>query len=753
MAPSTSPPYQANSGLSHSRNTGRSLRLMSALLLFVFVMASAALLVTALRLNAHADAQSRFYVEKVLEARQRQIETTVGDYAFWGDAYKHLHAQLDLVWAYERRNLGPSLFDSFELEGVFLIGPDGDTRYSVIEGELAETSAEEWLGHELEDLATRAREIVGLEEVLSGFMSIGGQPALVAFAAMTNDNDPEVTPVSGPPSVLLFVDLLHPAKLRDLGAEFGIAALRSADTEISADMGSAWISKSTLLGPELLLAWTPPRPGNTLLWVLMPFVLLASIILLLITRATLRNSINAARAIDAGYLAAQNYQAQLTFHAQHDALTGLPNRSLVQDHLTAGQKRAASEGLDLVVMLLDLDGFKPINDTYGHHYGDLVLIEVGRRLLQFAGPNDTVGRLGGDEFVLLVLTDAGLSQVDSLAFQVLTAVSQPYLIDGHEFHITASAGLAHSDLGIEQANRLILQADLAMYASKADGRNTCQWYDASLEQAASEKLSLRNDLHEAPGGNQLQLYYQPKICAHSHRVLGVEALLRWHHPLRGMISPADFIPLAEETGQIIPISRWVLAAACRDLGQLSLDGFGDLTMAVNISSLHLMRRDFIEDVEHALEEHGVDARRLELEVTESLLLRQLEHASVVLESLRALGVATAIDDFGTGFSNLGYLRKLPVEKIKIDRSFVAEIESSSADAAIVQGILWLARALQLKVVAEGVETAAQRDFLAENGCDEFQGYFFARPMPLDQLKEYLPAQRAGKAMPAASLDK
>lgn len=281
-----------------------------------------------------------------------------------------------------------------------------------------------------------------------------------------------------------------------------------------------------------------------------------------------------------------------------------------------------------------------------------------------------------------------------------------------------------------------------MYAAKADGRNTCQWYAPSLDHTASEKLRLRNDLQEALDGGQLELYYQPKICARSLRVLGVEALLRWRHPRRGLVSPGDFIPLAEETGQIIPISRWVLDVACRDLRQLALEGYPDLTMAVNISSLHLMRRDFIDDVQQSLTLHGVAPSRLELEITESLLLRQMGRATVTLEVLRRLGVLIAIDDFGTGFSNLGYLRKLPVQKIKIDGSFTAEIETSRADAAIVQGILWLAHTLGLRVVAEGVETAAQRDFLASNRCDEFQGYFFARPMPLGQLRAYLAEQQS-----------
>ncbi len=737
MTSSTQQPHPAGTSLSHFRNTGRSLRLMSIILVLVFVAASTGLVVMAIRLNAHAAAQSGFYVKKVLEARQRQIDTTLADYAFWGDAYKHLHMQLDLVWAYERRNLGPSLYENFGLEGVFLVAPDGDTVYAVVEGELSRLDVHQWAGGQLDGLIEHARQTVDQEEVLSGFLEIGSQPALIALAAMTHDNDPAVLPIAGPPSVLVFVDFLLPAKLSHLGKEYGIEGLRTGE-----HAGTASLPKPTLFGHELILTWDPPRPGDALLLVLLPLLLLASIILVVVTRATLRSSVNAARAIDAGYLAAQAYQAQLTFHAQHDPLTGLPNRSLLHERLVTAQHRILTESLEVTVMLLDLDGFKPINDTYGHHVGDKVLVEVAERLQRLAAPGDTVARLGGDEFVLLVLGSAEPSQIEDFAARVLEAVSRPYVVDGHEFHITASAGLACNNSDVDQVQRLVQMADLAMYAAKADGRNTCQWYAPSLDHTASEKLRLRNDLQEALDGGQLELYYQPKICARSLRVLGVEALLRWRHPRRGLVSPGDFIPLAEETGQIIPISRWVLDVACRDLRQLALEGYPDLTMAVNISSLHLMRRDFIDDVQQSLTLHGVAPSRLELEITESLLLRQMGRATVTLEVLRRLGVLIAIDDFGTGFSNLGYLRKLPVQKIKIDGSFTAEIETSRADAAIVQGILWLAHTLGLRVVAEGVETAAQRDFLASNRCDEFQGYFFARPMPLGQLRAYLAEQQS-----------
>jgi sensor domain CHASE-containing protein len=364
MTSSAQQPHPAGTSLSHSRNTGRSLRLMSIILLLVFVAASTALVVTAIRLNAHASAQSSFYVKKVLEARQRQIDTTLADYAFWGDAYKHLHMQLDLVWAYERRNLGPSLYDNFGFEGVFLVGPDGDTVYAVVEGELSRLDVHQWAGGQLDGLIEHARQTADQEEVLSGFVEIGSQPALIAVAAMTHDNDPAVLPIAGPPSVLVFVDVLLPTKLGQLGKENGIEGLRTGE-----HAGSASLSRPTLSGKEFILTWDPPRPGDALLLVLLPLLLLASIILVVVTRATLRSSVNAARAIDAGYLAAQAYQQQLTFHAQHDPLTGLPNRSLLHERLATAQHRILTEGLEVTVMLLDLDGFKPINDTYATTLG------------------------------------------------------------------------------------------------------------------------------------------------------------------------------------------------------------------------------------------------------------------------------------------------------------------------------------------------------------------------------------------------
>ncbi len=732
MASSPPPSPSARVPDSHTGNTGRSLRALSLLLLIVFFSASAALVHVALRQNAKAAEQSRFYVEKVLEARQALLQTTLADYAFWSAAYENLHVRFDSRWAYERRNMGSSLFETYGYEGVFLIGPDDITRYSVSEGRRVTVDVSDWAGQDFLPYIEQARQLGPDEEVYAGLIAIAGEPALMAAAVVGNDSDPTVPEIPGPASVIVWVDHLHAEKLQSLGAEFGIEALRlDTDSAHPASLGLTLLD-----GQQVRLEWNAPRPGDRLLQVLLPLLLLASLVLVVVTRLNLRNALATARAIDAGYQAAQAYQAQLTFHAQHDPLTGLPNRSLLHERLEQALK-CTFDGQYLAVMLIDLDGFKPINDTYGHHHGDGVLVEVALRLSALATQPDTVARLGGDEFVVLMLSDAGREDLEARAEAILASLALPYVVEGEEFHITASAGLAASSPAQSSVQQLLQQADLAMYAAKAEGRNIYQWYGANLELRASEKLRLRNDLHAALENDELELYYQPQVCARTMRVLGIEALLRWQHPLRGMISPAEFIPLAEQTGQIIPISRWVLDAACRQLAELTGAGHHELTVAVNISGMHLMRRDFTRDVERALEANGVAAHRLELELTESVLLRQMDQAAATLEGLQALGVKIAIDDFGTGFSSLGYLRRLPVQRIKIDRSFIKELDSCPEDAAIAQGIIWLAHRLNMGVIAEGVETAAQAAFLGRHRCDEFQGYYFARPMPLASLQDFL----------------
>ncbi len=440
----------------------------------------------------------------------------------------------------------------------------------------------------------------------------------------------------------------------------------------------------------------------------------------------------------------KHFESQLAYNANHDVLTGLPNRALMEDRLEQGCQIARRYQRQLGVMLLDLDGFKPINDTLGHAIGDRMLVEVAQRLAAELRPGDTLARLGGDEFVIVLPDLAHGEDVLAVAERLIACVARPYRLNELDLHVTASIGITLSDGAIAQPMQLIQQADLAMYQAKQRGRNNYQWYTEHLNRQVSESMTLRNELQKAIEALSFELHYQPQIDARSGAVTGYEALLRWPHAEQGMISPARFIPVAEDTGQIIPISLWVLARACRDARRLQLDGLQGGAVSVNISAVHFLRDNFLDSVREALRASDLPPRCLELEITESVLLENAERAIALLRELKALGVGLALDDFGTGYSSLSYLKDLPIDKVKIDRSFIRDLIDDPRDAAVTRGIISMAHHLDLQVVAEGVETAAQAARLFDSQCDVFQGYYYARPMPLSELEDYL-----RRARPAA----
>ncbi|MBL1267867.1 MAG: EAL domain-containing protein [Halomonas sp.] len=445
----------------------------------------------------------------------------------------------------------------------------------------------------------------------------------------------------------------------------------------------------------------------------------------------------------------RDHENALAFHATHDVLTGLGNRALFEDHLRHDVELARRHKQQLAVLFIDLDEFKPINDTLGHSIGDQVLINVARRLEQAIRPSDTLCRFGGDEFVLLLPDLDSPQQAEEIAGRLLEALAQPYRIERHELHLSASIGIALNDKELSHPEELLQQADMAMYKAKQQGRNALQTFTQDINQKLTQRVTLRNDLQEAILNEQFELHYQPLLTI-TGAVQGFEALVRWNHPIKGAISPALFIPIAEETGQIIALSQWVIERAARDFLTLQPQLSSHCRISVNLSPMQFHRPSFLSSLSTTLEATGLSAKSLELELTEGILMNDTDAAIDTLHALHAMGISVAIDDFGTGFSSLSYLRHLPVDKVKIDRSFINNIANNSKDAAIVQGIIALAHHLELTVVAEGVETTQQHQQLVELQCDVFQGYLFARPMPFEALCEWLTEKQGSiKATSAA----
>jgi diguanylate cyclase (GGDEF)-like protein len=431
-------------------------------------------------------------------------------------------------------------------------------------------------------------------------------------------------------------------------------------------------------------------------------------------------------------------EEQLQRQVYHDTLTGLPNRLLFQDRLALAVAQAHRHGKGLAVLFLDVDRFKVINDSLGHSVGDRLIREVAVRLRSCVREGDTVARLGGDEFTLL-LPDVGQA-VDAakVAKKVLDLVRMPFEIDGRELFVTSSLGISlYPDDG-RDAETLVKNADAAMYRAKEQGRDLYQLYTPALNATALERLALESSLRKALAHDELLLHYQPIFDVATRRVHGVEALLRWHHPELGLVPPAEFIPLAEVTGLILAIGPWVLRAACAQARAWQHLQPG-LRVAVNLSARQFQEAGLVGHVTDALADTGLDPRCLHLEITESSAMQNAQTAIQTLRELKALGVGLSIDDFGTGYSSLSYLKRFPIDTLKIDQSFIRDIGTDPDDAAIASAIIALAHTLKLTVVAEGVETADQLEFLTRHGCDRTQGYFFSRPLGVERCSELLAA--------------
>ncbi|WP_415753239.1 EAL domain-containing protein [Pseudomonas leptonychotis] len=833
--------------LSNSSVTRKALLFISALLLVLFVVASVALVQIAAQQNDQAIKQSLFYAEKAIQARQKSILAVVSDYAFWGEAYRHLHVQVDTDWAYTRQNLGPSLFPDFAFEGVFVVDANNHTAYAVVEGQLTNVEAQQWLKQDIQALVEQARAQADDEEPVVGFLQVSGWPALVAAAAFTPGGDTQVEATEGAASVLLFVDRLDPQKLQALGQDFGIDDLH-VDERLGGNHDLSVLPVPTLSGELIRLSWHPAQPGDQLLYLILPLLGLAGAIVAVIAWLMLRRAIAAAREMDASYASLYSSQSALvasearfrdvaeaasdwiwetdaqlrlkylsvrfqavTGHPErvwlgrplsefvlcpgglqawldthgarpsakdslqcqyvamdgtqrtcrlvlrhieggngitgyrgivsditqevearariehlslHDALTGLPNRTRMQEFLEGKLRALPTVGEPLVMLSIDLDRFKSVNDSFGHETGDLVLGEVSQRLRLVLRDGDLVARMGGDEFILVVSGISTQEEVERLCERLITGIEQPFEIDHNSIFIGASIGVAMAPADACLAEDLLRYADIALYEAKGAGRSTWCFYASEMNTRVKDRHQLENDLRQALINDELRLRLQPRYSVSAQRMVAAEALVRWQHPQRGLLSPDSFIAIAESTGLIVPLSSWVLRTACME----AMSWPEALVVSVNLSPVEFQHGRLLARVKSALEESGLPPSRLELELTESVMLDDAEGALVLMHELKSLGVRLSMDDFGTGYSSLSYLRRFPFDGLKIDRSFMADLEGSSDSQAIIKAIVGLGRALSLTVTAEGVETAAQLEVLRQCDCDEVQGYFLARPM-------------------------
>lgn len=820
-----------------------------ALLACIFAAAAYSLVYLARDLDRTEEIESAFYTRKAVQSLEKSLRLTVKDYAFWGDAYNHLHVQVDTDWAYVRENVGATLFQNFGFQGLFVVNDLNHTVYAVVKGKLEPIELSDWLDQPIADILEQARAGGTTETPVTAFINVRGSPALVAAAAITPGTDPTVVTDDRPASVLFFVDILTRAKLAQIGEDFGVNQLHIASPD---EMGKTRLFALDDSGAAGSLHWEASRPGLRLIGVGLPLLGLAALLVCLMTWLILRRTTADALALDTSHTSLQDSQKALAtseerfrdvveassdwvwevdadwrftylserfedvtglarqawigatmnqllnaeagqlsqwfgtsgrrpdvsvqchyvdaqgqeratrlsarempcggfrgtatdvteevearrrieFLSQHDALTGLPNRMRLRAFLDGKLNAPATSDQPLVMLSLDLDRFKPVNDLLGHAAGDRVLNEVSSRLADCVRHGDLVARVGGDEFVL-ILTGAGAQdEVETLCRRLIESIERTIRIDEQEVFVSASIGIAMAPNDACEASELLRYADIALYEAKAGGRNTWRFYSGEMNARIIERRALESDLRFAIKHSELRLHFQPRYRIVDGQMVGAEALVRWQHPVRGLIAPDTFIPIAEESGLILSLSDWVLETACSCAAQWP----DNLFVSVNLSPTEFKRGNLLERIGQALNISGINPTRLELEITESVMLEDAAGALEVMRALKHLGIRIAMDDFGTGYSSLSYLRAFPFDGLKIDRSFLTRLEESEDDQAIIQAIVGLGRALALTVTAEGIESAEHLALLKAVDCDEGQGFYLSRPLDIHAFNNLL----------------
>jgi diguanylate cyclase (GGDEF)-like protein len=676
------------------------------------------------------------YGERVL----REVESVASATA----TIQNIRRSFDPAWAKDR--VGKWLETYFDHDYVFIFNRNDEPIYSLLGSRAADAK---WMAGARNDFASVIEYMRGRDPRPHGAIRLNqpsltesgahpqsavicrvmGKPAVIAAVAVGPiDGIPQS--VDGDAPIIMSVKFIDEAALASIATQLRLVNLRKID-QVPVPQGDLNYDLTGADGSVIArFAWTPKQPGAEIVHNVVPFVAVALTGFALLAAFVLRYMRRTAAAIAAG-------ESRLRHLAMHDPLCGLPNRIFFGERLEAVIEEVRNGSAPAAVFYIDLDHFKDVNDTLGHHVGDELIRNVTLRLSHTLRGGDLVARLGGDEFAVISSIAGDNEKMAMLAQRIISAICSPYAISGQNIIIGASIGIAVIDKNCGTATDIMRYADMALYRAKNEGRNRACIYDAAMDADLSTRKLLEADLREAIDSDQLQLLYQPVVNKSGDTVVGVEALCRWKHPTRGEIPPTEFIAIAEHSGLIIDLGNWVLRRAC-------IDGraWPELTIAVNVSSLQFRRIDFVDVVERILKDTNFDPARLELELTESVLLGNVDTAETAMVRLKALGVRLALDDFGTGYSSLLYLRRFPFDKLKIDRSFVRSIEKAADAAAIVHAIVSLGRGLGMKVTAEGVETADQQLFLRAAGVHSMQGYRFGRPVSIAEISARLQAPGA-----------
>jgi diguanylate cyclase (GGDEF)-like protein len=700
------------------------LRLFPAIcaLLLLIGLGGYLLVKNALSQDLDVQQRSRTFISRTLDQVRNEVGRNIINYAKWGEAYKHLHLTVDKAWADDQRNVGSIPYELYGYNGVLVINARDRTVYAVIDGKPSMMQASDWLEGDLNALIDEARQSTQENDGVVRALQVAGKPALVAAATISPGWDPMIQQIPGPASVMMFVSVLDADKLAHLSETYGLPTIEVAREP------QAGYDSMPLLGSNILLSWTPPTPGMDLLRQTLPLFIAGVLALAAVLTMLVRYAMTSARQIDAQFEALHVSQKELTLLSLHDSLTGLPNRFQLQQFLSDRLEREITPPLAL--LSLDLDRFKPINDVLGHAFGDRVLQEVAQRLQQHVPANGMVARLGGDEFIVVREGETDHDGIEALCARLVADLCRPFEIDTQTVFIGTSIGIALAPVHARTPADLLRMGDIALYRAKAAGRNTWCFYADGMNAQLLARRELEQELRHALLDDQLRVHYQPRYATVDGALRSFEALVRWQHPQRGLLPPDTFIPLAEETGLIQPLGRWVLEHACHE----AMTWPEEIGLSVNLSPGQLAENeDVVAVVANALRSTGLPASRLELEITERVLLDHAHSALSTLTALRALGVRLSLDDFGTGFSSLAYLRKYPLDGIKIDRSFISHMTERGNDQAIVQAMIDLGRSLGITVTAEGVETLEQLECLQRHPCDEVQGFHFSKAVPADQI--------------------